>query len=85
MLENRIDNLKSYILTMEDNVKFLKQIIASQNETIKTFASNIQQEKKETPQQITLIEDDTKKVIEPETHQVDVIKASSMIRRRAII
>ena len=40
VLENKIEALETLILAFEDNAKFLKDVIASQNDTIKALLDN---------------------------------------------
>lgn len=97
MLENRIDTLETYILTMEENVKFLKQVIASQNDTIKTLATMQQRSQSAVEEPITeqktivyehvnandsVNDNDSTK---PKNETTSVTKPSSMVRRRLVI
>jgi hypothetical protein len=93
----KIEMLENRILDLEDTLKFLKQIISSQNDTIKSFTETfalIQQKNNQEPVKELEYENLPEDPVEDQVQDQDqvqvpvkkqVLKASSIFRRRTVI
>jgi hypothetical protein len=94
----KIEMLENRILDLEDTLKFLKQIISSQNDTIKSFTEtfaliqqkNNQEPVKELEYEILPVnnQDQDQDQVQDQVQvpvKKQVLKASSIFRRRTVI